>query len=218
MTNIQASHTLQFNQSQLQMLLSTQNKLRYSKHVVIIAVELLCTSPAAYRMLRRSRIIHLPMEQLIRDLTSRSFQDVNLPVIFIDLKSQQLLVNNIFDEVEINNKLRCTSGHIHGHADNKSDQLATSALCFEAVCHYGGPRFLLRLFPVANLDAKQLRIFFLKILSVIQKCGGGPVSVVCDNCPMNQVLYNDHGGPLAVGLLPGKSSWCMITCTYLRIL
>ena len=136
-----------------------------------IAAELLCTSPEAYRMLRRSNIINLPSEQLIRDLTSRSFQDVNFPVIFSDLKPQQPLGNVIFDKVKIKNTLRFTSGHILGHADNTSDQLATLALCFEAVCHYGGPRFLLRVFPVANLDAKQLRIFFMEILSVIQECG-----------------------------------------------
>ena len=100
------------------------------------------------------------------------------------------------------NTLCFTSGHILGYTDNKSDQLATPALCLKAVCHYGGPRFLLHVFSVANLDAKRLRIFFMEILSVIQDCGGRPVSVVCDNCPMNQPLYNDLEGPRAVSLLP----------------
>ena len=78
MTDLQESPTLQFIQSQFQMLLTSKNNLRYLKHVIIIAAELFCTSPEAYRMLRRSCIIHLPSEQLIRDLTSRSFQDVIL--------------------------------------------------------------------------------------------------------------------------------------------
>ena len=100
MMDMQKSSTLQFIQSQLQMLLTTKKNLRYSKHVIIIAAELLCTSPAAYGMLRRSRIINLPREQLIRDLTSCSFQDVNMPVIFSDLKPQQRILNIIFDEVK----------------------------------------------------------------------------------------------------------------------
>ena len=44
----------------------------------------------------------------------------------------------------------------------------------------------------------------MEILSAIQECGGRPVSVVCDNCPMNQALYSDLGCPGAVCLLPGN--------------
>ena len=84
---------LEFLQAQLQMLLTPKNNLRYTKHLLVFAAELLCISPAAYRMLRRSGAINLPREQLIRELMSSSFQDQNLPTIFSDLKPQQRLVN-----------------------------------------------------------------------------------------------------------------------------
>jgi len=41
-----------------------------------------------------------------------------------------------------------TAGHVVGHADNHPEKLATSALAFELVCHYGGPRFTVRVIPV----------------------------------------------------------------------
>ena len=36
-------------------------------------------------------------------------------------------------------------------------------------------------------------------------CGDRPVSIVCDNCPMNQALYEEFGGPGPIDLLPGTS-------------
>ena len=42
----------QFIQSQLDMILTPKNNRRYSKHVMVFAAELLCVSPAAYRMIR----------------------------------------------------------------------------------------------------------------------------------------------------------------------
>ena len=43
--------------AQLEMLLIHPNELRYTKYSLIFAAELLCVSPAAYRMLRGSRTI-----------------------------------------------------------------------------------------------------------------------------------------------------------------
>ena len=35
--------------------------------------------------------------------------------------------------------------------------LATSALVFELVCHYGGPRYILRIDTVVGIMAEQLK-------------------------------------------------------------
>lgn len=40
----------QFIQAQLKMLLTSKNNLRYSKHLLVMAAELLCVLPAAYSM------------------------------------------------------------------------------------------------------------------------------------------------------------------------
>jgi len=74
LNSIEDLHTLlhfQFLVAQLEMLLIPPNKLKY-KYSLIFAAELLSVSSAAYRMLRGSRTILLPKQQLIRDLMSRS--------------------------------------------------------------------------------------------------------------------------------------------------
>jgi len=194
-----SSH-FQFLLAQLEMLLTPPNKLRYSKYSLIFAAELMCISPAAYRMLRGSRTIILPKEQVIRDLMSRSTQDSTLGETFNELKPEQRLVNILFDEVKVKSTVRLTAGHVVGHAENCPEKLATSALVFEIVCHYGGPRFTARIVPVANLDAQQLREHVLKIVETVQRSGGRPVSLICDNCPLNQRLYKELDGPGLVKL------------------
>ena len=93
-----------------------------------------------------------------------------------------------------------TAGHIIGHATNQTELLATSALTFEIVCHYGGPRLVIRVHPVSKLDSTQLRVFLLETVQTVNNCGGHTVSLICDNCPMNQAVYRQLGGP-------GKVVW-----------
>ena len=85
---------------QLQLILTPINGRRYNKHL-ILASELLCISPAAYRMLRRSEAIILPRERTIRELISKSLSESNLEKILETLKPQQRLVNILFDEVKL---------------------------------------------------------------------------------------------------------------------
>jgi hypothetical protein len=194
-----SSH-FQFLMAQLEMLLTPSNRLQYTKYSLIFAAELLCTSPAAYRMLRGSRTIILPKQQLIRDLMNRSLQDSNLQAALSELKPEQRLVNVVFDEVKLKSVHRFTGGHVSGHEAKKPQKLATSALAFELICHYGGPRFTVRVIPVANLDAKQLKEYVLEVITTVRGRGGRPVSIICENCPLNQRLYKDLSGPGLVQL------------------
>jgi hypothetical protein len=217
MTDVHHLPNFQFLQSQLQMLLMPKNNFHYCKHVLILASELLCVSPAAYRLLRRSGAINLPNEQHIRNLMSCSYQDQNLPVVFNDLKPEQRLLNLLFDEVKLKSELCYTAGHVVGLATNNSELLATSAVTFEAVCHYGGPRFILRVYPVAKINMHQLQELLLDTVELVNKCGGKTVSLICDNCPLNQGVYKALGGPGAVSLPNGDQVFSFtITCTYLK--
>ena len=97
------------------------------------------TSPAAYRLIRNSRLISLPSERFIKGILSNTFQDENLGKIFQSLQPQQRIVNILFDEVKLKQATHFYNGHIVGYSDNNIDELATSALVIELVCHYGGP-------------------------------------------------------------------------------
>ena len=139
-----------------------KNGRRYNKNVLIFATEIFNVSPAAYRMLRRYEALVPPSERLIRKLISRAFQNKNLEKLFEKLKPEQRLVNLLFDKAKLKEATYFTGGHIVGHASNKNCALATSALVFEIVCHYNGPRYILRIDPVAGINADQLKDIFME--------------------------------------------------------
>ena len=177
-------------------MLTSSNGRRYSKHVLIFAAELICVSPAAYRLLPTSENLILPREKLVRELMNRSFQNNNLSKLFEKLKPEQRLVNILFDEVKLKKAMRYNDSHVIGYAVNSpTDQLATSALAIEIVCNFGGPRFVLSITPVASLKAEQQKQFIQEALRFIREKGGCPIVVVCDNCPLNQGTFSLFGDP-----------------------
>ena len=150
MSGMLDSPNFQFLQSQLEMLNTSLKGRRFSKHTIILAAQLLCISPAAYRMLRDSGAVNLPKEQLIRDLLSSSFAENSLSSLLHELRPEQRLVNILFDEVKLKQAMRFSSGHVLGHSTNRPEELANSALTIELVCNYGGPRFVCRVYPVTT--------------------------------------------------------------------
>ena len=68
-------------------------------------------------------------------------------------------MNILFNEVKLIQAMRFTGGHVIGYAnntsedlaDNNSVELATHALVIEIICHFGGPRYILRVLPVAKI-------------------------------------------------------------------
>ena len=92
--------------------------------------------------------------------------------IFEKLKPQQRLVNILFDEVKLIQAMHFTGGHVLGYAnntsedlanDNNSVELASHALVIEITCHFGGPRYILRVLPVAKLKADSLKKCYLTL-------------------------------------------------------
>ena len=111
-TDLADAPNFQFLQEQLQLMFSSPQGRRYSKHVLIFAAELICISSAAYRLLRNSKTIILPREKLVRSLMNKSFQNDNLGRLLEELKPQQRLVNVLFDEVKLKKAMRYTDSHI----------------------------------------------------------------------------------------------------------
>ena len=158
----------------------------------------------------------LPREQMIRNLMLRSSQDENFKRVLSELTTEHRLVNVLFYEIKLKSTLRLTSGHILGYADNESEQLVTIALAFEVVTHGGGQRFALRIIPVAHLNATQLQSYIIEVLTFINKCDGCVVSVVCDNFPLNQSVYNKFGGPDQVSI-EGVSDNLFLVFDYVHV-
>ena len=154
MVELHDSPHFQFLEEQIQLLLTKPTGRRFTKHILVLAAELFCVSPAAYRMLRNSGAICLPHENLLRQLLSRASDEDNLQKLLAELKPEQRLVNLLFDEVKLVAALRHSGGHVVGHATNNPeclDVLATSALVLEVICHHGGPRYIFRVYPTHAL-------------------------------------------------------------------
>ena len=112
-----------------------------------------------------------------------------------ELKTEQHLVNILFDEVKLKKAMRYSNSHVIGHAVNSPEQLTTLALAKEIVCNFGGPRFVLSITPVACLKAAQLKTLIQEALHVVREKDGCPLVVVSDTCPLNQGVYSLFGGP-----------------------
>ena len=165
-------------------------------------MELLGVSPAAYRLVTNSKTLILPTEKHVRSLISNTFNGENLSKIFDNLKPQQRIVNILFDEVKLKKATRYFGSHLMGYSENNQSDLATSALVIEFVCHHGGPKFIMRIFPVNKLNAQQLKPMLLEAANTIKQKGGHPLAFISDNCALNQATYRSLGSPGKVDLQP----------------
>ena len=82
------SSSYQFLLEQFHLLLCYRHGRRYHKHLLIFAAELFSISPAAYRMVKRSEIILLPDERMIRRLLSKSLSHDNLGKLLSHLRGR----------------------------------------------------------------------------------------------------------------------------------
>ena len=91
--------------------------------------------------------------------------------------------------------MRFYGDHVVGHAENNaSNDLATSALVTEIICHYGGPRYIMQSIPVSHLKAPELKDILLETASTLKEKGRMPIYFICDNCRLNQGTYHVLGG------------------------
>ena len=144
-SSVKESDVFSFALEQLDLLITHKNGRRYNKDILVLAAEIINISPSAYRMLRRSEVLILPSERLIRSLLSKSFQDENLQLLLEKLSREQRLLNVLFDEVKLKEAQRFLAAHIFGQASDKEGVLANSALVFEIVCHHGESMYDLRI-------------------------------------------------------------------------
>lgn len=208
----------QFLYAQLQLLLVPPTGRRFDKNLYILAAELHNISPAAYRMLRKSGSIVLPREELLKKLLHNSLDIENLKTLFNKLKPQQCLVNVLFDEVKLTEALRYSGGRVSGYAQNTSDVevLATHAMVIEVVCHFGGPKYILSIHPVAKLNSDQLKDILIEALIAIKNAGGIIISCVCDNCNTNVSVYRKLDGPGEV-FVPSINYNIFLTYDYVHV-
>ena len=170
-------------------------------------------------MVRKSGSVVLPKVQLLKKILSSTFNDENLKQLFQKLPPQQRLVNILFDEVKLTETLCYSGGNIVGYAENdtsNAEVLAKHAMVIEVVCHHGGPKYILQIYPVAKLNSDQLKKILLDALVKITNAGCTVISCVCDNCATNVSVYKKLGG-LGKVLIDTINSYAFLVFDYVHV-
>ncbi|KAI6648187.1 hypothetical protein LOD99_11996 [Oopsacas minuta] len=208
--------------SQLCLIFKPPDGRQFGTDTMIFAVQLHNISPSAYKMIRRSGLIILPSTEKVKQMLARSLQDSNLKALFDQLKPQQRLVNLMFDEVKLVETLRFSGGHVLGYSQNTAvggehEMLASHAIVVEVACHFGGPRYILRVLPCKKLTLDQLKELLIEAGSAVVGAGGTVVSLICDNCNTNRSVYSKLGGPGSCQVLSIQEQSMFLVYDYLHI-
>ena len=208
--------------SQLRLIFKPPDGRRFDTDTMIFAMQLHNISPSAYKMIRRSGLIILPSTEKVKQLLARSVQDSNLKTLFDQLKSQQRLVNLMFDEVKLVETLRFSGGNVLGYSQNAAvggdhEMLASHAMVVEVACHFGGPRYILRVLPCKKLTSDQLKELLIEAGSAVVGAGGTVISLICDNCNTNRSVYSKLGGPGSCQVLSIQEQSMFLVYDYLHI-
>ena len=95
----------------------------------------------------------------------------------------------LIDEVYVKPSLLYHGGTVSGKAVNKPSALANTVLGFFLVGLFGGPKFLLRMIPVTELDSIFLFDECQKVINSINEAGGNVISIISDDNRVNQNIF-----------------------------
>ncbi|KAI6646372.1 hypothetical protein LOD99_9243 [Oopsacas minuta] len=73
--------------------------------------------------------------------------------------------------------------------------IASHAMVVEVACHFGGPRYILRVFAMQNLTSDQLKELLIEAVSAVVGTGCIVISLICDNWNTNRSVYSKLGEP-----------------------
>ena len=160
----------------------------YSAEIIIRALEYFCTSRTLYSKLRQDYA--LPSIRTLTRITSKVGkldEGHFLKKVFQNMNERQKLCIVIFDEIYVKMALLFHGGSVFGKAIDNPSKLAKSVLGIMVVCLYGGPKFLVKMLPVANLNAE-----FVHEINQTKKAivsASGDKVMVCDNNRVNQRYF-----------------------------
>lgn len=80
-------------------------------------------------------------------------------------------------------------GTVFGKALNKPEKLANTLLCFMLVCMFGGPKSIIKMLLVKELDADFQFEQTMLLLDTIRKAWGDVLAIVCDGNRVNQAFF-----------------------------
>ena len=97
----------------------------------------------------------------------------------------------LHDEVYVKKALLYHGGEVFGRAVNNPSALAETMLGQMLICLHGGPKFMISMVPVANLNANFLYGQLMMSLDSIENASGKHKAVICDGNRTNQTVLDN---------------------------
>ena len=101
--------------------------------------------------------------------------------IFSKLNSGQRDCVLLLDEVYVKPMFAYHGGQLFGKPVNDSSSIAKTVLAFMIVCCYGGPKFLVKMLPISNLDSDFLFDQTTMLINKIRGANGNIIAIINDN-------------------------------------
>ena len=163
----------------------------YSPSTILQAFEYFATSRALYSKLVKD--YPLPSVRTLTRITSKvdKIDDISFfKNVLKYLPPEKRCCNILIDEVYIKPSMSFHGGKVFGKALDNPEKLAKTICCIMVKCLYGGPEFIVKLLPVANLTADFLYSQFNPIAEAIKEVENAKVlAIITDGQQVNQKLF-----------------------------
>ena len=162
----------------------------FSPGIIIRAFEYFCTSRTLYNKLRQDYA--LPSTRTLTRITSKvgKLEEGRfLKKVFENTTENQKLCIVMFDEIYVKMAMLFHGGTVFGKAVDEPTKLAKTVLGIMVVCLYGGPRFLSKMLPVANLNADFVKTEIGETIENIIAANGEVKVLICDGNRVNQRYF-----------------------------
>lgn len=189
---------------QMKHLKNKDNGRRYTNNEFMTSFNLFINGPKAYEICRK--FTFLPSPRHIRRLTrslkpNAENEQMNINFLksqFKNLADKEKYVYLKLDEVSLVPSLDFQGEQVTGYATNsKNDALADSAQAFMICSMLSKYEEIIKLVPVKNQTAPQLKKSFLEVLNLLHQIGFIVIAVTSDNASCNRkMIYEVCGGDL----------------------
>lgn len=185
---------LKFLKEQLE--LSVCKQPRYSSETFLWASLLFFSFPGAYAYLRNSSVLTLPHPSYLRKLSADMKSEEGLKASQIHylkekskcLKPHERIVNVLFDEIHIMQKVTYRGGRLEGFSE--AHDIARRIQAFMLTSIFSENEDIVALYPVKSLNAEELKKLTLQVLKVLHECGYVVLSLICDNNRVNRNSFH----------------------------
>lgn len=170
--------------------LNSRCQKKYMDQSIIRSFEYFSLSRSSYNRFRED--FELPSTKTLTRLTStvKNTEDSqHLKNVFGSVTNAQKSCILLIDEVYVKPVLQYHGGSLFGQAVNNPALLANTLLSFMIICLFGGPKFLCKMIPVRQLNAKFQFEQCQHLKSLIKEAGGNLIAVICDGNRTNQSFF-----------------------------